>query len=296
MGVWSTGLYAGDFALDLRSTVGAVAKLPFESDRLVEILCESEPGAANRADDPDHATFWLVVADQFAKRGIENKRVKEMALELIDGGKDIAMLEKLGMQPADLRKRKAVLNEVRDRILNPVVRAKPRETMKQPQPLLMTTGDVMVYPTFGGRCRNPYFVDQSKDQMGTATPSWRADSWAAMVIVDCGRAFDFLAWYRPLTVANSMAEKPDMAALSEPMIWKLGRPGTVSASHFKRMGFEKIGAVELDKEKLKTWFGEFKPGTSAAVSDISIANQASVGPYSRADRIAEPGNLKSLSG
>jgi hypothetical protein len=29
----------------------------------------------------------------------------------------------------------------------------------------MQTGDVLVYPTFGGRCRNPYFVDQDKDRM-----------------------------------------------------------------------------------------------------------------------------------
>ena len=288
MGVWSTGLYAGDFALDLRSTVGAVAKLPFDSDRLLGILCESEPGAAQRMDDPDHATFWLVVADQFAKRGIESKRANEMALEIIDSGRDLAMLEKLGMQAADLRKRKKVLEEVRARIVAPLVRTKPRETMKQPQALLMSTGDVMAYPTFGGRCRNPYFVDQDKDRMGSATLPWRADSWAAMVIVDCGRAFDFLAWYRPLTVVTAMAEKPDLATLRGEMIWKLGRPGTSTASHFKRMGFEKIGSVDLDQEKLKACFGIFRPGTSAAVSDISIANQVSVAPYSR-ERIAQPG-------
>src|SRR5947208_2162488 len=116
MGVWATGLYAGDFALDLRSTIGAVAKLPFDSDRLLEIVCESEPAAADRIDDPDHTTFWLVVADQFAKRGIESKRTRDMALEIIKSNRDIAMLEKLGMQAPDLRKRRKVLDEVRERI------------------------------------------------------------------------------------------------------------------------------------------------------------------------------------
>ena len=294
MGVWATGLYAGDFALDLRATIGAVAKLPFDGDRLLEILCESERGAADRTDDADHATFWLIAADQFAKRGIESKRAREVALEIIDGGRDLAMLEKLGMQPADLRKRKKVLEEVRERIVAPIARAKPRETMKRPQELLMETGDVVVYPTFGGRCRNPYFIDQDKDRMGSAMPSWRADSWAAMVIVDCGRAFDFLAWYRPLTVAAAMAEKPALAALTGDLLWKLGRPGTCTAAHFKRMGLEKMGTFAVDPEKLTAWFGEFRPGTSAAVSDISIANQISVGPYSRAERIAEPGNLASV--
>lgn len=294
MGVWAAGLYAGDFALDLRSTIGAVTKLPFESDRLLEILCESEPAAACRDDDTDYTTFWLVVADQFAKRGIESKRARETALEIIRSGSDLTMLEKLGMQPADLRKRKKVLDEVRERIVGPMARAKPRETIKKPQELLMQTGDVLVYPTFGGRCRNPYFVDQNRDRMGTATPSWKIDSWAAMVIVDCGRAFDFLAWYRPLTVAVAMAEKPALAALNGDLIWKLGRPGTCAASHFKRMGLEKIGTCAIDGEKLKSCFGELRPGISAAVSDISVANQISVGPYLKAERIAEPGNLASV--
>lgn len=294
MGVWATGLYAGDFALDLRSTIGAVAKLPFDSEQLLDILRESERSAADQVDDPDHTTFWLVVADQFAKRGIESRRAREMALQIIDSNKDLAHMEKLGMQPPDLRKRKKVLEEVRQRITVPVMRSKPREVMKGPQPLLMQTGDVLVYPTFGGRCRNPYFVDQNKDRMGAASRPWQIDSWSAMVIIDCGRAFDFLAWYRPLTLGRAMAEKPNLAALQGDLIWRLARPGTCTAPHFKRMGIEKIGTIALDSDKLSTNFGELRPGVSAAVSDISIANQISVGPYMPAERMGEPGNLASL--
>jgi hypothetical protein len=54
MGTWGAGLYSGDLAMDLRGTIGAVARLPFDSDRLVEILCESEAGAANNPDDEEH--------------------------------------------------------------------------------------------------------------------------------------------------------------------------------------------------------------------------------------------------
>lgn len=295
MGVWATGLYAGDFALDLRSAVGAVAKLPFDSDRLLEILCESERAAADRPDDPDHSTFWLVVADQFAKRGIENKRAREIALEIIDTNSDAAMLEKLGMPAEDLRKRKKVLIELRERLMAPKVGAKPRQVMRSAQPLLMQTGDVLVYPTFGGRCRNPYFTDQNKDRMGTASPPWQVDSWAAMVIIDCGRAFDFFAWYRPLTLTMSMAEKPSIVSLKGDLTWKLCRPGTCSASHFKRIGFEKIGSIAIDRTKLKAHFGELLPGTSAAVSNISIANQISVGPYISEKRIGVPGDPSSVN-
>ena len=70
MGVWGTRLYSGDFAMDLRSTIAAVVRLPFEVDRLVEILCETEPDAAENSANEDHTTFWLILADQFAKRAI----------------------------------------------------------------------------------------------------------------------------------------------------------------------------------------------------------------------------------
>ena|SRR2546428_3727841 len=84
MGVWGTGLYSGDFAMDLRATIGAVARLPFDRDRLVEILCETEPAAANNPNDEEHTTFWLIVAAQFAKRRIVCDRVRDTAFRIID--------------------------------------------------------------------------------------------------------------------------------------------------------------------------------------------------------------------
>src|SRR5215510_505506 len=98
MGVWGTSLYSGDFAMDLRGTIGAVLRLPFDADRVVDILCEHEPAATN-PDDEEHTTFWLVVADQFAKRGVECERARTKALHVIDADEDIAALEKLGMKP-----------------------------------------------------------------------------------------------------------------------------------------------------------------------------------------------------
>ena len=43
MGVFGTGLYSGDFAMDLRSAISAVVRVPYDSDKLADILCESEP-------------------------------------------------------------------------------------------------------------------------------------------------------------------------------------------------------------------------------------------------------------
>src|SRR5262249_29332969 len=50
-------------------------------------------------------SFWLVLADQFEKRGISSRRVRKTALDIIDGGKDAAMMQALGMKPADIRLR-----------------------------------------------------------------------------------------------------------------------------------------------------------------------------------------------
>jgi hypothetical protein len=200
MGVWGTRLYSGDFSMDLRSTISAVSRLPFDGDRLVDILCETEPTAANNPEDEDHTTFWLVLADQFTKRGIVCDRARDKALAIIESATDIAMHKKLGMNPSDLGKRRKTLEQVRVRIMTPTAGSRPRPILRKPQALLMEVGDVAVYPTFGGRCINPYFASRELDRLGTREPAWKQDGWSAMVIVDRGRAFDFLSWYRPLTI------------------------------------------------------------------------------------------------
>jgi hypothetical protein len=279
MGVLGVGLYSGDFAIDLRSTIGAVVHLPFDSEKLTDILVESELTIANKPDDEDHTTFWLVIADQFAKRSIACDRVRDKALEIIDSDADVTMNEKLGMNAPDLRKRRKMLKELRERIMAPAVHRSPRPVLKKPQALLMDIGDVFAYPTFGGRCINAYAASRELDRLGTMAPAWKQDGWAAMVIVDRGRAFDFLAWYRPLTISSAMVQKLVFEDLRGEVLWRLAHAGTCSALHFKRMEFEKIGVLPVDSDKLRRSFPDMAPGTRAAVSDISLANAVSVAPY-----------------
>jgi len=289
MGVWGTGLYSGDFAMDLRSTVGAVVRLPFDAERLVDILCETEPTAANNPNDEEHTTFWLILADQFAKRGIASDRVREKALSIIDAAEDVAMLEKLGMKPADIRKRRRLLDELRSRIVAATV-DKPRTVVKKPQPLLMGVGVVIVYPTCGGRCINPYFPSKELDKQYTkqGPVPWAQDGWAVAVIIDCGRAFDFLSWYRPLKIVGTTSEKPALDSLRGDIVWRLDLPGTCSPSHFKKMELEKIGNLPVDPQKVRNVFPGLRPGISAAVGDISIANRLNTVPLG-SWTIAKPG-------
>ena len=287
MGVWGTGLYSGDFAMDLRSTVGAFVRLPFDTDRLVDILCETEPAAANDPRNEEHTTFWLVLADQFAKRGISSGRVSEKAIGIIGAAEDSAMLEKLGMNPADIRKRRRLLEDVRARILAAPIH-KPRTVLKKPQPLLMDRGDVVAYPTCSGRCINPYFASKELDKQYTKLGPlpWKQDGWAVAVIIDCGRAFDFLSWYRPLKIVGTTSERPVLDSLRGDIVWSLDLPGTCSQTHFRKMELEKIGNLSIDPKKVKNVFPGLRPGISAAVGDISIANRLSTVPLGS---IAKPG-------
>lgn len=279
MGVWGAALYSGDFAMDLRATVSAVSRLPFESDRLVEILCETEPQAANESGDEDHTTFWLVLADQFARRGLVSGRVRQKALAIIDTAQDTAMLERLGMTPSDIRKRRRMLDDLRAKIAAAPARTR-RPVLKKPQALLMNVGDVFVFPTCGGKCINPYYPSKELDKRYTKSGPvpWQQDGWGAAIVVDCGRAFDFLAWYRPLTVSHASPEKPSIASVRGDVRWRLVSPGTCSPAHFRKMEIETIGHLPLDPEHVQRTFPGLRPGLRAAVSDISIANRLSVIP------------------
>jgi len=273
MGVWGAGLYSSDFAMDLRSAVRSVARLPFDGDKLVEFLISVDTGAANRPEDEDHTTFWLIVADQFAKMGITSERAREEALQIIDDGSDIAMLTKLGMDTSGLRKRQKMLADLRHFLTATQQPIKRRSVIKGAQPLVMNVGDVFVYPTSLGRCREylPRWIH--------VVPAWEQDGWNAVVIVSAARAFDFLAWYRPLTLASPLSEKPDLVHLRSATLWMLKRPGTCRAIDLKRLGMEKIGSVRVDSEKLKRTFPVQPSGTAAAIDNRSIEHELSVGSH-----------------
>ena len=291
MGVWGIRLYSGDFAMDLRSTISAVARLPFDSEKLVDILCSTEPRVAKNPEDEDHTTFWLVLADQFAKRGILSDRVREKALTIIDSDSDIAMHAKLGMTTSDLEKRRKVLADLRSRLAT-LPNGKPRTVLKKPQTYVMEVGDVLVYPTCYGKCINPYFASKELNRVsGKSGPEpWQQNGWAAMVIVQRGRAFDFLTWYQPLTLSTAFDEKPTLSVLqAEVLLWKLPQPGTCSPIHFKRMELEKIASLAIDDQKLKRAFPDMPPGVRYAINDISIANRLNVAPHSPSDLTSKPG-------
>jgi len=267
MGAWGPGLYAGDFALDLRAVVAAVSRVPLDEDEMVKAICATEKSAAENPADEDHAIFWLVLADQFEKRGIFSARVRDTAFAVIDAGKDAAMMQKLGMKPPDLRKRTAKLAELRERLVAQPTASKPRKTMPAPVPYVFEVGGVYAYPTLRGDVINPYLSPKRFDRS-----SWHPDGFGLMLVIGRGSVFDYLPWYHALISREAFAAIPDRAKLLGENRWSLPVYGSCNPAHFRKLELEQIGVFPIDPQRVDYFFPHLAPGTVYAVSDISIAN------------------------
>jgi hypothetical protein len=191
---------------------------------------------------------------------------------------------KLGLNPRDLRKRQQTLTALRARLTAHAAPAKPRPVLKQPQHFLMDVGDVFAFPTSVGQCINSYCRSKAEIPGG-----WTHDGWGAVVIVDRGRAFDYLTWYRPLTISSAKTRQPTLEDLRSEPLWVLQRPGTCSPLHFKRLELAKIGTLRIDTAKLARAFPAMPSGRSYAVNDISIANSLTIGPRLSIASVHVPG-------
>ncbi|WNB84344.1 hypothetical protein [Cellulomonas sp. ATA003] len=232
MGADGPGLYSDDFAADLRATVGSVCRLPLSPAEILATLIELEP-SATMPDDEEYSTFWLVVADQLHRRGIQSAAT-DRAIEVIDDGTNLAVLESLEMSEADLRKRAKILQNLRLRLVKPPP-AKRRTVLTAPQPLLLNVGEVYAFPADRqGNCRNPYFPDDS----GFVT-----EGWGSFVVVASGHALGYLAWYAIAVGPGRLRRRPD---LDEAVAELEGAPyglGTLTRQHMRRMQLEKLGVV-----------------------------------------------------
>jgi hypothetical protein len=232
MGTWGVGLYSNDDAQDLRSAIRAVCQLPYDGNELVELLAGLNPEVLDQKNE-GHSTFWLVIADQFQRRGIRSV-ARERALEIIAAGTDLAMLAALGMTEPDLRQRKRLLAALADELREPPTE-KPRKTLKKAQPVLFGPGDVLVYPIDDrGNCRTPHTTDPV---LANFTPV----GWDGCVIVASGLALEYLAWYQITPTRAPWHDRPTLAQIEARLNPARTRVGTMSKSHAARMGLELIG-------------------------------------------------------
>lgn len=276
MGAWDAGLYSSDAALDLKATVRALTRLPFDGTQILNLL-RAAYAAADDPDDEDHSVFWLVAADQFARQGVACAGACARALELIARGTDLSRMRELGMSPADLRKRERQLQELAARLKQPPA-ARARKPLAKPQELLLTAGSVWRYPTLKRKSRNPYFATAEKE-------GFKPDGWGALVTLAAGRAFGWLAWYAVAPVAVGTGGVPATDDVAQGRFYLnrlayreaaapapiLGGVGTLTRPHLIRLGLEPLGELRVDTRKILGAEPD-AAGRVAAVNDISLSN------------------------
>ncbi len=276
MGAWGPGLYSSDFAMDLRPLVAALARLPIADHEFRRYASDANAGVADNPEDEDYSAFWLTLADQFAKKGIDCPYTRETALSIIDSGADIEMMRSLGMSESDLKKRQKNLEAIRDNIVAAAAGPKkPRKTLKSPQAFIMETGDCFAYPVRQGQAINPYM---SRKETYDRQP-WIADGWGAALVVETGRTLDYLVWYRLAAIEQKFAGKPTLDDARKARVGGGLTAGTCSPLHFRRMELEHLGRLPVRQgaiHELVPELGNVRSGDQAAIYDISVSNNLSV--------------------
>ncbi len=241
MGAWGYGLYDDDFAADLKNAIALIAKVPKSGEALLEILLSTHPELD--PEDLDHSTFWLVVADQFERRGIACPKVSETALALLDAGTNLEQLKALEMDARDLKKRALLLDTLASRLRSPRP-IRPRTGAKKPPAYVVQRGDVYIYPTMNGSAVNAWM---SSWQQANFVPN----GWGALLVLEIGRAYDWLQW----SAITALSTDPSKPATMEDILHAelMLHPQTNGAarcvpkkSHLAMMQAQHIGTLDLD--------------------------------------------------
>jgi hypothetical protein len=239
MGSWGPGLYQDDDALDLKSTIALLSKLPVTGDRLVEILLAKRDDGA-QLDKDGGPTFWLVVADQFERKGIESPLVFSKAIEAIESGADLRDLQTRDMGADDIRKRSKVLEELGARFRSPRP-PRPRPTGKKPPPMVVDLGQAFSFPTMNNRAMNPYHRNR-------AEAGFEPDGWGAMLILGVGRAYDWLPWCAYQSLSVPLDREPTLEDVRESRLLSVetAHLAVPRRSHLTRIEAKLLGRLNLN--------------------------------------------------
>lgn len=145
MGVIGTGILENDFAADAYAEFLGLVEDGTSPRRAVRMMVKD----ADLDDDPyEICPFWLGIALAQVESGRLTRRVRKMALRIIDSGMDLAIWE--AESPSDLADRRAVLVELRERIMGPQVSRK-RLSRPRKDGLDWESGDVFAYRLRSGK-------------------------------------------------------------------------------------------------------------------------------------------------
>jgi hypothetical protein len=234
MGAWGGGLYDSDFALDLKGTIKGVLRAPLSDD---EVLAEMWASHGEGAVEADALDYWLVLADQFERRGIRRQDVFERAIAIVEAGEDVAMLEELEAEPKAIAERRKETSKLVERLRDPRP-AKRRRPLKEAQPLLLEPGEALTWPTDRGDSINPYVPEDLLWKLGGFTQ----DGWGFGIVTEAGHHYHVLAYYAVQVLKWRRAERPS-PELAAHCPRSAHQYGTISELHLKRARVERLGRV-----------------------------------------------------
>ena len=259
MGAWGEGLYDDDFTCDVRDSISMLSKMPATGDEIIKILTEQYGPVRDLADDGVPG-FWMVVADQFSKKGIESKEAVSNALDAIDSGADIRDLQARGMEEKGLKSRLKVHAKLKDVIANPKPASK-RRVAKSPPKLVVRDGEIFAYPTMNGKGLNAWFSNWEEAK-------FVPDGWGSMLITSTGREYEWFPWATYVPVNTDPAKKPTINdVLKAKTLLSDGAGYCIpKKSHITKMGMEKLGEVRLNQDAVEDLLKSQRNTAKQAVS------------------------------
>lgn len=256
MGTWGTGLYAGDFAADLKADFAMFARVPGSPGELVRRLIERYDTSARDPSDESYTEFWLILADRMHLHGLEHRETFSKAVAIVAREQDIEMKRELGMSPADLRKRKAILLDLENRLKRPHPNPRKIRPLTEPEPHAFPEWTIIAYPTDHGEIRSS--CDPSN------AIGFEADGWGSAVILANGHLHGYFAWSAIARLSVHGKGKPTIARCLEasienqPSYLDLKGDRTLAVQtdrlpplHARRMGIEALGRVKIDPERFQ---------------------------------------------
>ncbi|MEZ5668828.1 MAG: hypothetical protein R3F55_15570 [Alphaproteobacteria bacterium] len=233
MGAWGGGLYASDFARDMKATIKGVLRAPLDDDALLAEIWQAH-GAGT--EDLEALDYWLVLADQLERRGLHRPEIAARALAIAASGEDLALLAELEADKSTIAARRRDTERLAARLREPRP-AKPRSPLRKPQPLLLAPGEALTWPTDRGASINAYIPEDAPWK-----PDFNQDGWGFGVVTEAGHAFHALAYYAIQVLRWRRAARPS-AELAAHCPRSPYCYGTITAGQLKRARVERLGRI-----------------------------------------------------
>jgi hypothetical protein len=213
--------------------------MPASGDHILEILLSEFQRNEDLKEDGS-PTFWIVVADQFEKKGISCPTAFEQAIKAIETGADIEDLRSRGMDAKGLESRLRLTNKLLPRFQTP---RQKNQLSKARKPIqnCVTAGQIYTFPTMHGHGFNAWFSNW-------AEAKFEPDGWGALIIIEVGQVFDWFPYcaYTPLVVGADRKTSFDEALNSKTLFNGVAHC-LPQSSHLKKMRMELLGCIEIDE-------------------------------------------------